>query len=76
ECPPTFGVDSDVVVGLIAGGEDAFVKAREGAEDDASQGEQDLRAIDLCDHDLVVGIAASGRTPYVIGGLSYARKLG
>lgn len=76
ECPPTFGVDSDVVVGLIAGGEDAFVKAREGAEDDASQGEQDLRAIDLCEHDLVVGIAASGRTPYVIGGLSYARELG
>lgn len=76
ECPPTFGVDSDLVVGLIAGGEDAFVKAREGAEDDTSQGEGDLRAIDLCERDFVVGLAASGRTPYVIGGLTYARELG
>ena len=76
ECPPTFGVDNDLVVGLIAGGEDAFVKAREGAEDDTSQGEGDLRAIDLCERDFVVGLAASGRTPYVIGGLTYARELG
>lgn len=76
ECPPTFGVDSDVVVGLIAGGKDAFVKAREGAEDDKSQGETDLRDIALSSRDFVVGLAASGRTPYVIGGLAYAREVG
>lgn len=76
ECPPTFGVGSDVVMGLIAGGDEAFVKAREGAEDDASQGEADLRAHNLASSDFVVGLAASGRTPYVIGGLSYARELG
>lgn len=76
ECPPTFNVPADMVVGLIAGGEAAMFRAQEGAEDDAARGEQDLRDIDLSDKDVLVGIAASGRTPYVIGGLRYARALG
>lgn len=76
ECPPTFGVSSDVVVGLIAGGEGAFVKAVEGAEDSRELGKADLEAIGLTPKDLVVGIAASGRTPYVLGGLAYANSLG
>ena len=76
ECPPTFGVDPSVVVGLIAGGTDEFVKAREGAEDDEDQGGRDLRGIELADRDFVVGLAASGRTPYVIGALAYARETG
>ena len=76
ECPPTFGVSPDVVVGLIAGGEGAFVKAVEGAEDSRELGKADLEAIGLTPKDLVVGIAASGRTPYVLGGLAYANSLG
>lgn len=76
ECPPTFGVSPDVVVGLIAGGEGAFVKAVEGAEDSRELGKADLEAISLTPKDLVVGIAASGRTPYVLGGLAYANSLG
>lgn len=76
ECPPTFGVSPDVVVGLIAGGEGAFVKAVEGAEDSQELGKADLEAIGLTPKDLVVGIAASGRTPYVLGGLAYANSLG
>ena len=76
ECPPTFGVSPDVVVGLIAGGEGAFVKAVEGAEDSRELGKADLEAIGLTPKDLVVGIAASGRTPYVFGGLAYANSLG
>lgn len=76
ECPPTFGVSPDVVVGLIAGGERAFVKAVEGAEDSRELGKADLEAIGLTPKDLVVGIAASGRTPYVLGGLAYANSLG
>ena len=76
ECPPTFGVSPDVVVGLIAGGEGAFVKAVEGAEDSRKLGKADLEAIGLTPKDLVVGIAASGRTPYVLGGLAYANSLG
>ena len=68
ECPPTFGVSPDVVVGLIAGGEDAFVKAVEGAEDDMALCVDDLKEIDLKPRDVVIGLAASGRTPYVIGG--------
>ena len=75
ECPPTFGVSPDVVVGLIAGGEGAFVKAVEGAEDSRELGKADLEAIGLTPKDLVVGIAASGRTPYVLGGLAYANSL-
>lgn len=76
ECPPTFSVGSDVVVGLIAGGERAFVKAVEGAEDNEALGASDLAALQLAPEDTVVGIAASGRTPYVIGGLRYAREVG
>jgi len=76
ECPPTFGVPHGLVVGLIAGGPGALLKAVEGAEDDPLLGEGDLQALDLKPVDLVVGLAASGRTPYVIGGLNYARKVG
>ena len=76
ECPPTFGVAPEVVVGLIAGGEKAFVKAVEGAEDSRELGRQDLIGLDLKKHDLVIGIAASGRTPYVLGAMDYARSLG
>ena len=76
ECPPTFGVPPEMVVGLIAGGEKAFVKAVEGAEDSRELGKADLEAIGLTPKDLVVGIAASGRTPYVLGGLAYANSLG
>lgn len=76
ECPPTFGVSADLVVGLIAGGEGAFIKAREGSEDSAELGKQDLIQIGLNERDIVIGLAASGRTPYVLGGLSYAQELG
>lgn len=76
ECPPTFGVSPDMVVGLIAGGEGAFIKAVEGAEDSVQLGEDDLRGINVSERDVVIGLAASGRTPYVIGGLTYARSLG
>ena len=76
ECPPTYGVDPGLVVGLIAGGERAFVKAVEGAEDKPELGEADLRAIGFSDRDALVGIAASGRTPYVIGAMDYARSVG
>lgn len=74
ECPPTFGVSADRVIGLIAGGDVALRNAVEGAEDDPGAGESDLRDIGLTSHDTLVGIAASGRTPYVIGGLNYAKK--
>ena len=76
ECPPTFGVAPEVVVGLIAGGEKAFVKAVEGAEDSRELGRQDLVDIKLESKDIVIGIAASGRTPYVLGGLDYAKEAG
>ena len=76
ECPPTFGVPHGLVVGLIAGGPGALLKAVEGAEDNAQLGEDDLIALNLVPQDLVVGLAASGRTPYVIGGLKYARETG
>ncbi|MEB6215922.1 N-acetylmuramic acid 6-phosphate etherase [Mammaliicoccus sciuri] len=75
ECVPTFGVTPDVVVGLIAGGPSAMTVAVEGAEDDESLGEQDLRDLNINEHDTVIGIAASGRTPYVIGGLRYAQSI-
>ena len=75
ECPPTFNVDANTVIGLIAGGETAFVKAVEGAEDSKELGEEELRKIQLCADDIVIGIAASGRTPYVIGGLKYAQSI-
>lgn len=76
ECPPTFGVDFNQVIGLIAGGEKAFIKAVEGAEDSEVLAVEDLKGIELTANDIVIGIAASGRTPYVIGGLNYARSLG
>lgn len=76
ECPPTFGVPSDMVIGLIAGGSQALIRATEGAEDDAQNGAHVLRDIGLTADDVVVGIAVSGRTPYVIGGLTYAREIG
>ena len=76
ECPPTFGVSPDVVVGLMAGGTPAFVRAVEGAEDSQTMGEADLKEIHLSPADIVIGLAASGRTPYVIYGLRYAKKIG
>ncbi|KAA9331562.1 N-acetylmuramic acid 6-phosphate etherase [Hymenobacter busanensis] len=76
ECPPTFGVPQGLVVGLIAGGDTAIRKAVENAEDDAEQAWRDLSAHDINEKDIVVGIAASGRTPYVIGGLQMARQRG
>ena len=76
ECPPTFGVSPDVVVGLMAGGNNAFDRAAEGAEDSCELGRGDLIRIGLEKRDIVIGIAASGRTPYVLGGLAYAREVG
>ncbi|MGG3942390.1 N-acetylmuramic acid 6-phosphate etherase [Peribacillus psychrosaccharolyticus] len=76
ECPPTFGTPSTLVTGLIAGGQDAIMKAVEGAEDSEEFGAEDLASMQLSSKDLVIGIAASGRTPYVIGGLKYAKKVG
>ena len=76
ECPPTVGVPETMVVGLIAGGRQAVWQAVEGAEDSCTQAEQDLRAIHLAQADTVVGLAASGRTPYVLYGLRYAKNLG
>ena len=76
ECPPTYGVPEGMVIPLIAGGEAAVHRAQEGAEDNQELGKEDLKAIELQSKDVVVGIAASGRTPYVTGGLRYARSLG
>lgn len=76
ECVPTFGVSPDLVVGLIAGGDKAMVEAVEGAEDSLTLAEEDFRKLNLNANDTVVGIAASGRTPYVIGGLQYAQSIG
>lgn len=76
ECVPTFGVSPEMVVGLIAGGEQAMTVAVEGAEDSTVLGKEDLVALNLTAKDTVVGIAASGRTPYVIGALEYATQVG
>lgn len=76
ECPPTFGVTKDMVIGLIAGGDYALRNAVEKAEDSKEFGKKDLQQHNLEKGDVVVGIAASGRTPYVIGGLEYANSLG
>lgn len=76
ECPPTFGVDHNTVVGLLAGGVDAFVKAIEGAEDSHTLAQEEMKAIQVNANDVIIGIAASGRTPYVIHGLKYAKTLG
>jgi N-acetylmuramic acid 6-phosphate etherase len=76
ECPPTFRSDPSQVLGIIAGGPGAMLKAVEGAEDSPELAAEDLRKVDLCSHDVLVGIATSGRTPYVIGALDYARSQG
>ena len=76
ECPPTYGVPFDKVIGLIAGGDAAIRKAVEFAEDDVAQGWQDLQALQVTSNDLVVGIAASGTTPYVLGALQACRAAG
>jgi len=76
ECPPTFGTPRSQVVGLIAGGHTAILLAVENAEDNIEQGAQDLKDIDFNAKDVLVGIAASGRTPYVLGALAYAKQQG
>lgn len=76
ECPPTYGVSEELVQGLIAGGQEAIFRAKEGAEDSKELAVLDLKDKDLNENDTVVGIAASGRTPYVIGGLEYANEIG
>ena len=76
ECPPTYSADPEQVIGLIAGGTGAIFKAVEGAEDSRELGEEDLKKIHACEKDVVVGLAASGRTPYVIGGMEYAKSIG
>ena len=76
ECPPTFGTSSDQVVGLLAGGPGAFILAVEGAEDQPQRAADDLDAIGVNSDDTVVGLAASGRTPYVVGGLQHASTVG
>ena len=76
ECPPTFGVDFDMVIGLIAGGYDALLRAQEGAEDSPAGGARDIDALSLGAHHFLVGIAASGGTPYVRGALARARERG
>ena len=76
ECVPTFGVSRDEVIGLIAGGSKAMTEAIEGAEDNIKIAEVDLKEHILTEKDVVIGLAASGRTPYVIGGLKYAKSVG
>ncbi|MCT8823877.1 N-acetylmuramic acid 6-phosphate etherase [Glaesserella parasuis] len=76
ECPPTFGVSPEMVKGIIAGGEHALRHPIEGAEDNKEAGKQDLQAVEFSQKDVLVGIAASGRTPYVLGALAYAKQLG
>lgn len=76
ECPPTFNTEPSRVVGLIAGGPGAVVTSVEGAEDSRALAEDDLRALDLTPEDTVVGISASGRTPYAIGAVEHARARG
>ncbi|WP_305404463.1 N-acetylmuramic acid 6-phosphate etherase [Photobacterium leiognathi] len=76
ECPPTYGSDPDLVIGLIAGGHKAILKAVENAEDNEELGATDLQQIGFNHKDVLVGIAASGRTPYVIGSMNYAKSVG
>ncbi|MDE3973841.1 N-acetylmuramic acid 6-phosphate etherase [Glaesserella parasuis] len=76
ECPPTFGVSPEMVKGIIAGGERALRHPIEGAEDNKEAGKQDLQAVEFSQKDVLVCIAASGRTPYVLGALAYAKQLG
>lgn len=76
ECPPTYSTDPDLVQGLIAGGKEAIFRAREGAEDSLDKGADDIISYDLSAKDVLVGITASGRTPYVLGGMEEARRRG
>ena len=76
ECPPTFGVSPEMVQGIIAGGYEACYRAVEASEDDASAGASDLDARGFNQHDVLVGVAASGRTPYTVGAVKHARQLG
>lgn len=76
ECPPTFGTPPEQVIGIIAGGQPAMLRAVENAEDNLFQGAEDLRKIALTQQDVLVGIAASGRTPYVLGALAWANQYG
>ena len=76
ECPPTFGVSPELVQGVIAGGYDACHRAVEASEDDASAGGADLKQRGFASGDVLVGIAASGRTPYTVGAVAYARSIG
>ena len=76
ECPPTFGVNPDMVQGLIAGGDSALIKAVEGAEDNRQLAAENLRERNFTAADVLVGITASGRTPYVLGGVEFAKTLG
>uniref|UniRef100_UPI0031B59830 N-acetylmuramic acid 6-phosphate etherase n=1 Tax=Clostridioides difficile TaxID=1496 RepID=UPI0031B59830 len=76
ECPPTYGVDFELVQAIIAGGNQAIFKAVEGAEDDKELGKQDIIDRGVTSKDIICGIAASGRTPYVIGAMEYAKELG
>lgn len=76
ECPPTFGVPNKMVTGIIAGGDKALRTPIEGVEDSKEQARKDLQKTKLTEHDIVIGIAASGRTPYVIGGIEYAKSIG
>lgn len=76
ECPPTYSTDPDLVQGLIAGGKEAVFRAREGAEDSLDKGADDIISHDLSAKDVLVGITASGRTPYVLGGMEEARRRG
>ena len=76
ECPPTFGVSHELIVGILAGGRDAVFKSIEGVEDSREAGVLSLKEINFTNADILCGIAASGRTPYVIGGLEYAAQIG
>lgn len=76
ECPPTFGVSYDLVKGIIAGGESAFIKAKEGAEDNEDSAKEDLINNNLTSKDFVLSLAASGRTPYCLGAVTYAKSIG
>ena len=76
ECPPTYGVSHEKVQGIIAGGNEAIFRAKENAEDSRELGKEDLININLTKNDAVIGLAASGRTPYVMGAIEYANSIG
>ncbi len=76
ECRPTYSVPDEMVMGIMAGGKEAFVRAKEGAEDSKEEAVEDLKNINLSNKDILIGIAASGRTPYVLGAIEYANMIG